>query len=106
MPRRTQEHNDRISAAITHRYQDDPDYAVLLSKKARDRWNAQFYAEVTTQLEEFEEGTARRRILVGMRYLERLLAEGRQLDPDEAKFKNALREVLSGDFITRIEEEQ
>jgi hypothetical protein len=102
---RSQEHNERIAAAIRHRYQDDPDYQILLSKKARERWKREADAEIRAQLGELEANREYRRIIIGLRYLNRVIKE-RQLEVDERKFKNAVREVLSGDFITRVQEEK
>jgi hypothetical protein len=97
------EHNDRISEAIRHRYQDDPDYQLMLSAKARERWKREADAEIRAQLDEFEANREHRQIIIGLRYLNRIVQE-RQLEADERRFKNAVREVLSGDFISRLSE--
>jgi hypothetical protein len=82
-------HNDR-SRDILAKYAEDPEYALTLSQKARERWAREYRAEVSALLDEFEAGRPQRQILIAMRAMNHKT----DLDDDQRKFVRALRDAM------------
>ena len=88
----SEEHNERISAAIKKRYQDDPEYQLMLSKKTRQRWLSEYRADIEAELDELEADQSRNRLLIGLRELDRILAESQENRVQKALL-NLIREL-------------
>jgi hypothetical protein len=106
------EHNDHISEAISKRYQDDPEYAELLSQSARRRWVREYWKECDAVYAELEAGRLQRQLIIGLRAMKRTLEDGQQLDDTQKTLLRGLR-VLNrsvqkserGHFIHKPEKE-
>jgi hypothetical protein len=106
------EHNDHISEAITRRYQDDPEYAELLSQSARRRWVREYWEECDAVYAELEAGRLQHRLIIGLRAMKRTLEDGQELDDTQKTLLRGLR-VLNrnvrkaepGHFIHKPEKE-